>query len=420
MRPTCLLAEAELARSAETQPGSDVLFPGDLSQTSGALLTLAGRVVRVQGRLLWLADAFAHCEVELDGEADPALLGAWLKLRGRLDNLGGRPRLSEAVILSRHPGKFNPDGQFARFSGVGRNLKRRAQALSAAREFFVGQGYLEVTTPVRVLAPGTDVYLEPQACGDQWLITSPEFHLKRLLVGGLPRIFEFAACTRRDEVGPWHQPEFQMLEWYRLYQTFDQLLDETEALVMHLARALGAGPALKVDGKLVQLERGFERITVSEAFRSFARVDDVVSLAADNEDEYFQLMVDKVDPALARLPRPVLLTHYPLSQAALSTPSPDHSGCAERFELFIGGIELCNGYGELTCSITQRQRFEDDVRKRRQKGLASLPIDEGLLAALDEGMPPCSGNAVGFDRLVAVLLDQPLAEVVSFPAVQPQ
>jgi lysyl-tRNA synthetase class 2 len=159
---------------------------------------------------------------------------------------------------------------------------------------------------------------------------------------------------------------------------------------------------------------------VADAFRNYAGVSDVAALAADDEDRYFQLMVDFVDPALSRLERPVLLTHYPLSQAALAAPSAGMPGYSDRFELFIGGVELCNGYGELTNSAIQRERFEADVRKRRERGLREIPLDEGLLAALDEGVPPCSGNAVGFDRLLAVLLEQPLSGVVAFPAKLPE
>lgn len=393
------------------------LFPSDLDAVVDGPITVTGRLVDAKGTSLVIADAFASCNVSLT-DAHDAPLGSWLEVSGSFTRR--TTTLTGAIVLAAHDGKLAPDGQFRRFSTVGRALQRRALSKRVVRSFFESRGYLEVDTPVRVFAPGTDVYLEPQSSGTAWLITSPEFQHKRLLAGGLPRIFEFARCSRRDEVGPWHQPEFTMLEWYCLQQSFEELLGETEALVMHLARALECPPVLRVNGRAVRLDEGFERLTVSEAFRQFAGVSDVAALAADDEDRYFQLMVDQVDPALGGFTRPVLLTHYPLSQAALAAPSASLPGYSERFELFIGGVELCNGYGELTCATTQRHRFEADWTKRRQRGLPEIPIDEGLLDALSEGLPPCSGNAVGFDRLLAVLLEQPLGQVVAFPVAVPR
>lgn len=391
------------------------LLPSDVGPTQdGQALAVTGKLVAASGTSLVIADAFASCNVSLSASA-PCRVGEWLEVRGVY--AAPSRSLTEATILAAYGGRDDPRGEFRRLVEVGPHLRRRAMAKAAVREFFSGRGYLEVDTPVRVSAPGTDVYLEPQACGSGWLITSPEFQHKRLLAGGIPRLFEFAHCTRRDEAGVWHQPEFTMLEWYCLRQDFEGLMNETEQLVLSVANALDCPPVLRVEGREVRLDRGFERLTVAEAFHGYAGIGDVATLAAEDEDRYFQLMVDLVDPALARHPRPVMLTHYPLSQAALAAPSSSHPGFADRFELFIGGVELCNGYGELTCATTQRERFETDVRKRSERGLPALPIDERLLAALAEGVPPCSGNAVGFDRLLAVLLEQPLDRVMAFPAV---
>lgn len=391
------------------------LLPSDVGPSQdGQVLAVTGKLVTASGTSLVIADAFASCNVSLSANA-PCTVGQWLSVRGVYD--APRRMLREATLLAAYEGRDDQRGEFRRLASVGPNLRCRATAKAEIREFFSGRGYLEVDTPVRVSAPGTDVYLEPQPCGSGWLITSPEFQHKRLLAGGIPRLFEFAHCTRRDEAGLWHQPEFTMLEWYCLGQDFDGLLSETEQLVLSVANALDCPPVVCVEGRNVRLDQGFERLTVAEAFHSYAGIRDVATLASDDEDRYFQLMVDLVDPALARHPRPVMLTHYPLSQAALAAPSSTHPGFAERFELFIGGVELCNGYGELTCATTQRERFETDVRKRSQRGLPELPIDESLLAALAEGVPPCSGNAVGFDRLLAVLLQQPLDRVMAFAVV---
>lgn len=398
-------------------PKGPQYFPSDLVQlTEGARVSLGGRVVQVTDTGLVLADALGTCVVELTELSEMPSLGFWVQVYARLAATSPTPRLTDGTLASVYPGTLTSGGQFARFTRVARHLRSRTRATSTVRSFFTRRGFLEVSTPVRVSAPGTDVYLEPQPSGDQWLITSPEFHLKRLLVGGVPRLFEFAHCTRRDEVGTWHQLEFTMLEWYCLFQSFAELMRETEQLVLEVASSLEVADTITVKGTPIHLNQGFEAFTVADAFRKFAGVFDVVTLAAEDEDTYFQLMVDKVDPALSRIPKPVLLTHYPLSQAALSAPSATHPGFAERFELFIGGVELCNGYGELTCATTQRARFEADVEKRRATGRPFIPMDDGLIAALEEGMPPCAGNALGFDRLVAVLLEQPLSEVVAFPA----
>lgn len=396
-----------------------------LAPHAGESVVLTGRIVSIdhQGGQGVLADASGQCDVVLAREADGdwrgLCPGQWLVVEGMVafDGTNERPQLRNASIKARARGTPSSDGYFARFTqGVGTNLRRRAGALRAVRAFFDQDGYCEVNTPARVKAPGTDVYLAPQPSGDSWLITSPEFHLKRLLVGGVPRVYELARCHRQDEAGTWHQPEFVMLEWYQTFLSFDGLMAQTERLVQHVADALQVGPTLHVQERSVRLDQSFERMTVSDAFRCYAEVEDAAKLAATNQDVYFQLLVDRIEPALRERSRPVLLTHYPLSEAALAQASQTHPGYAERFELFIGGIEICNGYGELTSAVEQRRRFERDLERRAALGLPELPIDEGLLTALEEGLPPCSGNALGFDRLVAVLLGEALERVVAFPA----
>lgn len=412
--------------------------PSDLSlQHLGAELTLGGRLVNAKADTLTLSDALGACDVRLRAGSAIPHVGNWVQVRGTVaKNIAVKdtavkntaahatPRdvsppahleLYDAVIVMHSPGELLPDGYSERFGRIGRLLAARARASAATRRFFDARGFVEVSTPVRVAAPGTDVYLEPQPSEERWLITSPEFHHKRLLAGGLPRIYELAHCTRKGERGTWHHSEFTMLEWYAAFTSVDDLMQQTEALVRHVAAELAVGPKLCVHDRSVDLAKPFLRLTVADAFQEFAGVDDVVRLAAHDEDRYFQLMVDLVDPAIAKLPVPVFLTHYPESQAALARRSATAPGFAERFELFIGGIELCNGYGELTDADEQAARFALDVERRAHKGLPRLPIDDGLIRALREGVPPCSGNAVGFDRLLAVLLGERLDDVVAFP-----
>lgn len=389
--------------------------PSELSKLDrGFRVSVGGRLTSVFETGFVLADAFGSCSVFLQAPRTLPTLGSWLVVTGEVDDRL-EPTLCHAALVEVAPGALFPDGYFSRFSRIGPYLAARNAATKATRHFFEHRDFVEVCTPVRVLAPGTDVYLEPQPSEERWLITSPEFHHKRLLAGGLPRIFEFARCTRKGERGLWHHPEFTMLEWYRAFADVETTMAQTEALAQHVASALGVNSVVSMKGVDVDVFAPFERLTVADAFRRFAGIDDVAALAADDEDRYFQLMVDRVEPAVARFSVPVFLTHYPQSQAALARRSATMPGFAERFELFMGGVELCNGYGELTDADEQAARFASDVQRRSDKGLPALPVDEGLLSALREGLPPCSGNAVGFDRLVSVLLGQALDDVVAFP-----
>jgi lysyl-tRNA synthetase class 2 len=164
----------------------------------------------------------------------------------------------------------------------------------------------------------------------------------------------------------------------------------------------GEDQVFVLGNRKVSVSKPFERLTVREAFQRYAGVKDAARLAARDEDRYFDLMVGKVEPALAEHPRPVFLTHYPISQAALSRPHADDPSVAERAELYFGGVELCNAYGELTDAAEQRRRFVDEAERRRAQKRRVYPLDEPFLAALTEGMPPSAGNALGFDRLVMV------------------
>lgn len=381
------------------------LFPSDLGQALlGKRLQVAGRVFNVEGKLVTLADAFARVTVELAGGTalEP---GDLVVVSGRLQE---KRRLSHGRVLSRLPCPTpNADGEFFRavFAGEAEKQRDSARAAELVRAFFASpeRNFVEVATPLRVPAPGVDFHVDAIEASGQYLITSPELHMKRLLVGGMPRIFQLSRVARADELGPLHSPEFTMLEWYRAFAELEAVLADTEALVRSVVRGLrGEDQVFVLGNRKVDVGKPFERLTVREAFQRYAGVKDAARLAARDEDRYFELMVGKVEPALAERPRPVFLTHYPVSQAALSRPHAGNPTVAERAELYFGGVELCNAYGELTDPTEQRRRFVEEAERRRAQKRRVYPLDEPFLAALTEGMPPSAGNALGFDRLVMV------------------
>jgi lysyl-tRNA synthetase class 2 len=364
-------------------------------------VTVAGRVFNLEGKLLVLADAFARVAIEMTRtpRVEP----------GDLVVVTGRPqqkRLRDGQLVSRTACPTpSASGEFFRlvFAGEAERLRDRARAAAATRAFFAERSFVEVTTPLRVPAPGVDFHVDAIAADGQYLITSPELDMKRLLVGGMPRVYQLARVARADENGPLHSPEFTMLEWYRAFASLEDVLRDTEELVRSVVRGLAGEDDVFVLGtRKVNVGGDFERLTVREAFQRYAGVKDAARLAARDEDKYFELLVSKVEPALAELPRPVFLTHYPISQAALSRPHAADPSVAERAELYFGGVELCNAYGELTDAAEQRRRFVDEAKRRKALGRTVYPLDERFLASLVEGMPPSAGNALGFDRLVMV------------------
>lgn len=294
--------------------------------------------------------------------------------------------------------------------GVLQNLRIRARLLRAARAHFDARDFIEIEAPLIVPCPGLDVHLDPIEVGDgRFLITSPEHQLKRLLVGGARRIYSLGKVFRNEELGRLHEPEFTMLEWYRAFDDAETVMGDTEALIEALAiEALGETRLGEID-----LRAPWERLRVDEAFQRFAGVN--VFDALQDEARYHQLMAEKIEPALGRA-RPVFLTHYPIEMASLAAPDARDPRFAMRFEAYIDGVEICNGFGELTDPDEQRMRHERDRAIREREGLALPPLDEPFLRALEEGMPPSGGNALGFDRVVMLLLGaERIGDVIAFP-----
>ncbi len=314
------------------------------------------------------------------------------------------------------------------------HLRTRAAVLRSLRAFFDARDYLEVETPQRVPSPGLELHLHAIEAQGRFLNTSPEYQMKRLLAGGLERIYQVAHAFRADERGDHHVTEFTILEWYRVGASIHDLMDETEALVSHVAEAVRGDTALRgVCGRPLDVAPGWERLGVAEAFERYARVrctgqEDGATLARrareagwdlpadlDDWDEVFtRLLVQAVEPHLG-VGRPTFLFRYPARCAALSRLDPEDATVAQRFEVYAGGLELANAFGELTDPVEQRRRFEADVAERRRRGLAAHPVDEKFLAALQEGIPATSGIALGVDRLAMLVAGVPrIDDVLTF------
>ncbi len=289
-----------------------------------------------------------------------------------------------------------------------KNLGARARILRETRAFFESRGYVEIETPLAVPSPGLDLHLDafevretgvPVPRAPRYLITSPEYQMKRLLAAGHERIYQITRAFRAGERGERHNPEFTILEFYRAHSTMDAVMRDTEQLV---ARVTGGFVAL--GDRRIDVRPPLPRLTVLEAFARHANVpySETLRLASEDETAFYQLLVDQVEPALGRLEHGVFLVDYPSTQASLARRKEDDPKLAERFELYVAGVELCNGFGELTDPREQRARLVADQKERARRGKPVYPIDERFLAALESGMPASGGNAVGLDRLVAL------------------
>jgi len=291
-----------------------------------------------------------------------------------------------------------------------KRLADRARVLREVRAFFDSRGYLEVETPIAIPCPGLDLHLDAfeavptgvtvrPGAPQRFLSTSPEYQMKRLLVEGHARIFQITRAFRAGELGARHNPEFTILELYRANAGVEAIMRDTEQLVARVT-----GGAVVVDGSTIDTRPPFARMTICAAFERFAgtSAEETLRLAEHDEDTFFRLLVDRVEPALAALDHAVFVTEYPATQASLARRKPGDPRVAERFELYVAGVELCNGFGELTDAVEQRARFIHDQEERARRGKPVYPLDERFLEALARGMPDSGGNAIGLDRLVAL------------------
>ncbi len=290
-------------------------------------------------------------------------------------------------------------------------LRKRAALIQAIRRFFVDRDYLEVDTPARLPVLIPEAYNEPvESCG-HFLQTSPEICMKRLLAeAGCQKIFQICKCYRKDERGDNHLPEFTMLEWYRTGSDYHSLMDECEDLIFDLAQALGQSGSITLKGVEISLEKGWERLSVADAFNQYGPISAEQALEQNMFDE---VLCRYIEPQLG-IKKPVFLYDYPAVLGALARKKKENPAVAERFEIYIGGLELANGFSELTDADEQRQRFEQEriLIKKQGRSVGSMP--EKFLQALQD-MPEAAGIALGLDRLAMVLLNaETIDQVVTF------
>ncbi len=323
-------------------------------------------------------------------------------------------------------------------------IRFRSALLRRIRAFFESRDFLEVETPILSRYSGLEPELDPFVTrytgggplgkGPLYLLTSPEYAMKRLIASGLERIFQISRVFRNGELGPLHEPEFSMLEWYRAPADYHDIRHDIQELFVELASGIKGSTRFIWQGHRLDLTPPWPVLSVHEAFERFAGIDLVACADEDRlrttalargihvpadaswDETWCRILLEKIEPRLG-MERPTFLIDYPLPFAALARPSRRGGiEVAERWELYVAGIELANAYSELTDARLQRSRFQEDQALRRRAGKEVLEPDPDYLAALEQGLPPTGGVALGIDRLIMLLADKPtIQDVMAFP-----
>jgi lysyl-tRNA synthetase class 2 len=297
-------------------------------------------------------------------------------------------------------------------------LQERSRLLQAVRSFFFSQGYVEVDTPIRLPVPLPESNIKPITSEGWFLHSSPEQCMKRLLARGCTKLFQVCHCFRKEEVGRYHQAEFTMLEWYRTGWSYQELMDECEEFLRVLVRSVPElegvqdTDTLQRQGRPIALASPWERLTVAEAFQKYA---DISVRQALEKDMFDEVLVTQIEPHLG-WGTPAFLYDYPVELGSLARQKKNDAGIAERFELYIGGIELANGFSELTDPDEQRRRFVTEMNKASKQGNTYAQLPKKFLADL-ENLGDTAGIALGLDRLFMILLGcATVAEVMCMSA----
>jgi elongation factor P--(R)-beta-lysine ligase len=316
------------------------------------------------------------------------------------------------------------------------------QITDLIRGFFKEQGFFEASTPALVASAGQEPYLSPFKVDflDEknnkhrgFLITSPEYSLKKLLSAGFDKVFELARVFRQNEsFGGTHNPEFTMLEWYRTNSDYNQIMKDTENLISFLAKKIKGSAIISYQGQKIDLTPPWPKLTVNDLFLKYAGVDLDKAKTPENfkkqiknknyskfddwNDIFYLIFLNEIEPNLPK-DKPVFICDYPLPQASLAKRKSPNSFYAERFELFIGGMELGNAFSELVDEREQAERFKEEHALREKLKKDDIPIDKDLLLALKLGILPAGGIAVGLERLQMILSDaKDINDILAFPA----
>ena len=403
----------------------------------GAKATLAGRLAKgAHHGGLQLRDETGDVAVGLEMASAEIRVGDIVEVEGAWEP----PVFKVVSVLLLAPGL--EDSSRTPVKTKGRNLRARAQIVSCLRRAMEDRGYIEVETPLLVRCPGMEPHLRAfetacltgQARRPLYLPTSPEYAMKRLLSADFERIFQICKAFRDEAWGSMHNPEFTILEWYRAYADYTDIMEDAEALVDRVTREVGGGSLISYRGHTVDVTPPWERLSVREAmarhagveadpfadrdaFVAEARRQGYSTVGADDPDEvaFHKVFLDGVERHLGR-DRPTILVDYPASMAALAKRKSNAPYLAERFEIYIAGLELANAFTELNDPVEQRRRYEHEAAERRAHGLPEYPVDEDLLGAMQSGIPPAGGIALGVDRLVMLLTGaERIQDVIAFP-----
>ncbi|MHB9138412.1 MAG: EF-P lysine aminoacylase EpmA [Victivallaceae bacterium] len=291
-------------------------------------------------------------------------------------------------------------------------LLRRAGLIAAVRQYFDSNGFAEVETPLMIKAPAPEEFIEAPQAGEMFLRTSPELQMKLMLAAGFEKIYQIGACFREGEFGRKHRPEFTMLEWYQTGADYMDLLNFTTGMLRRLAQFTNGYHTISYQGRTLDFPADPEIITVKEAFRRFAGTTPEAAMEADQFDE---LMVARIEPELGK-GRPTFLKDYPASRSALARLNKNDSSVAERWELYLDGIEIANAYSELIDPAEQEVRFKEAAAIRARNGLRKYPPPTEFMQAIRAGMPESSGCALGIDRLIMIFTDADDISQVKSPA----
>ncbi len=287
-----------------------------------------------------------------------------------------------------------------RLAGLASNLKKRALVYDAIRAFFRENDFLEVDTPIRAPAIAPEPNIEPFESEGWFLSASPELHMKRLLAAGYSKLYQFSHCFRKAERGLWHNPEFMMLEWYRKGFGYLGVLQDMEQMVKYTAEKLGMGHLIPYRGRVIDITTPWPRITVRDAYMKAAGWNPI----SDYDPAQFDVdFIARVLPSFS-FTRPTVLLDYPAAEASLARLKPGNPQVAERGEVFIGGLELCNAFSELTDAREQSLRFREALDKIKLERGRDMPVPDKFLKAIRR-LPECGGIALGVDRLVMLFCD---------------